>query len=154
MVNSAVGVTTFNAKTVSSVGSPAYAFKHGLSSNEKLSDKSNENISARTMPILDSENATTIDSIPSSGITTVAVQGVDNIIDRFPYGSYLQINSEIMRVASKTIVGSDQLQVIRGVFATGIQTHAAGSVIKKIKPIPVEFRRPVSYTHLTLPTKA
>ena len=142
VVNSAVGVTTFNAKTVSSVGSPAYAFKHGLSSNEKLSDKSNENISARTMPILDSENATTIDSIPSSGITTVAVQGVDNIIDRFPYGSYLQINSEIMRVASKTIVGSDQLQVIRGVFSTGIQTHSAGSVIRKIKPIPVEFRRP------------
>ena len=142
VVNSAVGVTTFNAKTVSSVGSPAYAFKHGLSSNEKLSDKSNENISARTMPILDSENATTIDSIPSSGITTVAVQGVDNIIDRFPYGSYLQINSEIMRVASKNIVGSDQLQVIRGVFSTGIQTHTAGSVIRKIKPVPVEFRRP------------
>ena len=47
-----------------------------------------------------------------------------------------------MRVASKTIVGSDQLQVIRGVFATGIQTHTAGSVIRKIKPVPVEFRRP------------
>ena len=73
VVNSAVGVTTFNAVTTTNVGTPAYAFKHGLSSNEKLSDKSNENISARTMPILDSESATTIDSIPSSGITTVAV---------------------------------------------------------------------------------
>ena len=142
VVNSAVGVTTFNAVTGSSVGTPVFAYKYGLSSNEKLSDKSNENLSARAVPILDSESATTINSIPSSGITTVAVTGVDNIISRFPYGSYIQINSEIMRVASKTIVGSDQLQVIRGVFATGIQTHTAGSVIKKIKPIPVEFRRP------------
>ena len=142
VVNSAVGVTTFNAVTTTNVGTPVYAYKYGLSSNEKLSDKSNENISARTVPILDSENATTINSIPSSGITTVAVTGVDSIISRFPYGSYIQINSEIMRVATKTIVGSDQLQVIRGVFATGIQTHAAGSVIRKIKPIPVEFRRP------------
>ena len=142
VVNSAVGVTTFNAVTSTNVGTPIYAFKYGLSSNEKLSDKSNENLSSRAMPILDSESATTIDSIPSSGITTVAVTGVDNIISRFPYGSYIQINSEIMRVATKTIVGSDQLQVIRGVFATGIQTHTAGSVIKKIKPIPVEFRRP------------
>ena len=142
VVNSAVGVTTFNAVTSTNVGTPSYAFKYGLSSNEKLSDKSNENLSSRAMPILDSESATTIDSIPSSGITTVAVTGVDNIISRFPYGSYIQINSEIMRVATKTIVGSDQLQVIRGVFATGIQTHTAGSVIKKIKPIPVEFRRP------------
>ena len=142
VVNSAVGVTTFNAVTTTNVGTPVYAYKYGLSSNEKLSDKSNENLSSRAMPILDSESATTIDSIPSSGITTVAVTGVDSIISRFPYGSYIQINSEIMRVATKTIVGSDQLQVIRGVFATGIQTHAAGSVIRKIKPIPVEFRRP------------
>ena len=142
VVNSSVGVTTFNANTISSVGTPAYAFKHGLSSNEKISDKTNENLSARTMPILDHESATTINPIPSSGITTVAVQGISNIIDRFPYGSYIQIDSEMMRVATKTIIGSDQLQVIRGVFSTGITTHDAGSVIRKIKPVPIEFRRP------------
>ena len=56
-------------------------------------------------------------------------------------GTYIQIDNELMRVANNNLIGND-LIVIRGVLATEIQEHASGSLIKKINPVPIEFRRP------------
>ena len=63
---------------------------------------------------------------------------------RFPLGSYIQVDNEIMRVASSTLSGSgnDELTVIRGVLGSDKEEHLFDSLIKKIKPLPVEFRRP------------
>ena len=74
-------------------------------------------------------------SIPNSGIGTV---------QRFPYGSYIQIDEEIMRVASSTLGGTnnDEITVIRGALATRKVSHDNGSLIRKIKPIPIEYHRP------------
>ena len=49
-----------------------------------------------------------------------------------------------MRVASSTLSGSgnDELTVIRGVLGSDKEEHIFDSLIKKIKPLPVEFRRP------------
>ena len=48
-----------------------------------------------------------------------------------------------MRVASSILEGAnDQITVIRGSLATLQSTHDSGSLIKKIKPISIEFRRP------------
>ena len=49
-----------------------------------------------------------------------------------------------MRVVSSTLTGSgnDEITVIRGVLGSLKASHAASSIIKKIKPLPVEFRRP------------
>ena len=49
-----------------------------------------------------------------------------------------------MRVASSTLVGpgNNRLVVIRAALGTRKKTHAANSIIKKIKPLAVEFRRP------------
>ena len=48
-----------------------------------------------------------------------------------------------MRVTSSSLTGSNLniIYVIRGTLGTQIQNHAAGSLIKKIKPIAIEFRR-------------
>ena len=66
------------------------------------------------------------------------------IVNRFPLGSYIQIDDEIMRIVSSTLGGtfSDEITVIRGALATRQTDHDNGSIIKKIKPLPVEFRRP------------
>ena len=49
-----------------------------------------------------------------------------------------------MRIASPTLTGagSDNVTVIRGALATNSSAHDANSLIRKIKPIPIEFRRP------------
>ena len=74
-------------------------------------------------------------SLPSSGIGTLA---------RFPLGSHIQVGAEIMRIVSSTLSGSgnDEITVIRGALGTVVTEHKAGTLIKKIKPIPTEVRRP------------
>ena len=50
-----------------------------------------------------------------------------------------------MRVSSKTVGGGSNnnvLTVLRGVFGTSVSSHADESLIKKIKPFPVQFNRP------------
>jgi hypothetical protein len=49
-----------------------------------------------------------------------------------------------MRVVTKTLTGSgnNQLTVIRGALGTIRANHPAGTLIKKIKPRGIEFRRP------------
>ena len=72
-----------------------------------------------------------------------AVVGVGTTA-RFPLGSYIEVNEEIMRVASSTLTGSgsNEITVLRGSLGTAKQDHPASSLIKKIKPIAIELRRP------------
>ena len=54
-------------------------------------------------------------------------------------GDYLSINDEIVRVRQSVI--DNNIYVFRAVCGTNRQTHSAGSVIRKIKVTPIEFRR-------------
>jgi hypothetical protein len=54
-------------------------------------------------------------------------------------GDYFIVNGEVMRVRSPII--NDNVEVYRAQFASIRKTHPVGSVIQRIKPIPVEFRR-------------
>jgi len=49
-----------------------------------------------------------------------------------------------MRITSSTLSGSfnDEISVIRGSLGTVKENHSNGSLVKKIKPLAVEFRRP------------
>ena len=144
VVNSRIGVTTFTALTGTggAIGTPEYILKHGLASNSKASDRSNENLAARTTSIFDNEY-TNLSAELTPGSSSIQINTPSGIgTGMFPYGSYLQVDNEIMRVASPTLTGANQITVIRGALATGINTHNSGSLVKAIKPIPVEFRRP------------
>ena len=61
---------------------------------------------------------------------------------RFPLGSYFQIDDEIMRVVDTTLANGVKLKVIRGALGTIVEPHANNQLIKKIKPLAVELRRP------------
>lgn len=144
IVNGTIGVNTFTAYTRKQLTSPTYILKHGLSANDARSDDSGENIGSRAFSIYGNEylnlvaditstQSTFSVSVPNSGISTLG---------RVPLGSYIQIDNEIMRVSSSSFSGVDQIQVIRGVFGTVAESHLAGSIIKKIRPLGFEFRRP------------
>ena len=63
---------------------------------------------------------------------------------RFPLGSYIQVDNEIMRIASDSLSGTptDQITVIRGALATSPTSHVENSTIRKIKVPSIEFHRP------------
>ena len=124
-------------------GTPnARILKHSLSANDAPSDASDENLSVRGTHLFDKEIAF-VNSFTSQSIIKVGLPGsLTSIMSRFPYGSYIQIDDEIMRVSLPTVTASDEITFIRGALGTRVETHANGSLIRKIKPIPVEFRRP------------
>jgi hypothetical protein len=149
LVNDVVGVHTFTVS--SSVSSSASrVLKHGFSSNNLNSDIDGENLAARGVSFYANESAILINDITtdtSSGVSTFPIRTVNSGIsttNRFPLGSFIQIDNEIMRIASSTLSGSgnNEITVLRGYLGTQKETHSANSLIKKIKPLAVEFRRP------------
>ncbi len=77
----------------------------------------------------------------SSGITTTSTSISINNINSLglKIGDYVEIDNEIIRIASTVI--SNPVTVFRGVLGTRSDLHPSGSVIKKVYPYPIEFRR-------------
>ena len=149
IVDEVTDFNTFKAITNSALTSPKYILKHGLSSNEAVSNKDGENLEVRGLSIYDNSSLILNQAINAT-LSTFKVKLPDGtttssqIVARFPLGSYLQIGGEIMRVASNTLSGgsSDQITVIRGSLGTITEEHPSQSQIKKVKPLPIELRRP------------
>ena len=146
IVNAANSVTSFSAKTEKSVSTARFLLKHGLSANNASADDLGENIGVRSLIIYDNETMILNEDIVSDSEFKVRLRdpaGI-GITRRFPLGSYIQIDNEIMRITSSTLGGSgnDEISVIRGAMGTIIDSHPIGTPIRKIKLTPVEFRRP------------
>ena len=151
LVKSKVNVTTFTAETTSELTSPAFILKHNFSSNSGISDSSIENIASRQRTFYAGDSLTISNSGNNISITTSLIpvehpksgspSGI-GITERFPLGTYIQVDDEIMRVASSTLEGTNKLTVLRGVFSSNLGIHSDTSLVKKINAIPVEFRRP------------
>ena len=147
VVKTVTDVNTFTATTKSQLTSPTYILKHGLSANNASSGAGGENIGVRGLSVYDHEflissqqinpQDTSISVTLANGDTTPA-----NITQRFPIGSYIQVNEEIMRVSKKILGANNSIQVIRGVLGSRVDTHPSLSRLNKIKPLPIEFRRP------------
>jgi len=74
-------------------------------------------------------------NLANSGISTT---------DRFPLGTYLEIDGEIMRIASSEFSGSlnNELVVIRGYLGSNTKNHQEGALVRRIKVFGTELRRP------------
>ena len=142
IVKDRIDYNTFTALTPAISVTNGYVLKHGLSANEASSDSTAENLGTRGIPLFDKETLVADSAITadSSTITVSSPVGAAAITKRFPLGSYIQIDEEIMRVAGFPL--SNQFTVIRGALATKQISHDSGSLIRKIKPISIEFRRP------------
>jgi hypothetical protein len=146
IVKDRVSVNAFTALTPSLSVNGGYVLKHGLSANDASSDSTAENLAIRSVPLFDKETLVAASGITdTTSIIAVSIPvSVAAITKRFPLGSYIQIDEEIMRVASSTLSGGggNEITVIRGSLSTKQTAHDSGSLIKKIKPISIEFRRP------------
>ena len=149
LVSDVVGVNTFTAVTNRSFPGQIRILKHGFNSNDLTSDSGSENLGSRGLNFYANEFASLNEDIItdtselSSFAITVKNSGISTTT-RFELGSYIQIDSEILRVSSSTLTGSgnNKITAIRGYFGTAKENHYAGAIIKKISPIPIEIRRP------------
>ena len=138
---SATTITAITKKDYSASG--GYVVKHGLSTNDAISDISGESLGSRGMYFYDSEVTTLTNGLtPDDDVITTPI--TQSQMSRFPVGSFIQIDNEIMRIESNILTGSgnNQIRVHRGYLGTRAQPHSNGTLVKKIKPIPIEFRRP------------
>ena len=148
IVKSRISTTVFTAITDLDNGtlSNGFVLKHGYSANNSTSDIDAENLSVRGIPISGNEFGKLAESatVSSSTIRITLLNDKSGILNRFSYGSYLLIDDEIMRVSKNSLSGSedDKVTVIRGVLGTSAAVHDNGSLIQKIKPLPIEFHRP------------
>ena len=133
-------VTVFTALTNKSISAnDGYILKHGLSSNEAISDTRGENFGARNISFYDSETFTLTSAVTTGTTINISSAGIGTA-SRLPLGSYIQIDNEIMRITSSN--NTTSATVIRGAFGTVQENHDVNSLIRKISPVAVEFRRP------------
>jgi hypothetical protein len=116
-----------------------------MSPANATSDVSTESLGARGLSFYGGETLTLLSNVTND--TTFHVQATNSGIGtlaRFPLGSYIQIDNEIMRITSSALSGAglNEVTVIRGALGTVKQNHSGGVTIRKIKPIAIEFRRP------------
>jgi hypothetical protein len=144
-VNSRVGLNTFTAVTNTSISATnGYVLKHAMSANDATSDVAGENVGIRDFTFYDNDTLTLVSFTSDTQIKVSSPVAGISTTQRFPLGSYIQVDAEIMRIVSSTLSGSgsNEITVIRGSLGTTKASHDNGSIIKKIKPLPIEFRRP------------
>jgi hypothetical protein len=81
--------------------------------------------------------STTLIDISSTNNDPLTIQNA--VASGLRMGDYIQIDNEIFRIRSAVI--SNQVYVFRSVLGTQKQTHLDNSVVRKVKPLPIEFRR-------------
>jgi hypothetical protein len=142
VVKQVVGLSTFitnlgvNTTTPSTSGTifayrPIFAAAGG---NVSVLD---ENLGGRLITPYAGITTTISAAITDENAVTISISNVTDF--NFQIGDYLQIDEEILRIRS-TVTGNP-VSVFRGVLATNRTTHINGSVIRKVRPQPIEFRR-------------
>ena len=148
IVKDRISVTQFTSETTTALSNPSSIIKHGMSANDTDAGR---NLSFYDGDVLILKNNSAISGGTGigrgEGEVKLKVQAPNSgigIMARFPLGSYIQVDNEIMRISSSSLSGSgnDELTVIRGVLGSNKEDHFINSLIKKIKPLPIEFRRP------------
>ena len=144
IVREKLSVNSFTVVTNRSLSvNNGYILKHGLNSNNAISDAREENFGIRNTPFYNSQTLTLV-SFTTEEKIRVTSSVPSTITKRFPLGSYILIDNEIMRIISSTLGGTnnDEISVIRGALGTLKENHDDGSIIRGITPRAIEFRRP------------
>jgi len=139
IVKSVVGLSTFNynvgiATTIAS-STTGILFQRGFTSNGLNIGLVEENLGSRGSYIY-AGLTTTISAGLGTADTTITFTNA-NGLNR---GDYIQLNSEVIRLAS--VPSGNVFTVLRSQLGTYRTTSASGAVVKKIKVLPVELRRP------------
>jgi len=128
-----IGVSTTSPSTTGTL----YVYRNGITSNDGNVTIENENISGRQV-VEYAGITTTLSAVISNATTTnIELQNITSLDVNI--GDYLIIDDEIVRV--KETVTGNPISVFRGVLGTRASSHPINSVVRRIRAVPVEFRR-------------
>ncbi len=127
-----VGTSTVTPSTSGTI----FVYQTGYTSNGGNVLPTNENLAGRLEPEY-AGITTTLSAAIGVLDTTISISNVTNF--DFNVGDYLMINSEIMRI--KSSVAGNPISVFRGLLGTRTTSHSSGTVVRRIKPRPIELRR-------------
>jgi hypothetical protein len=128
-----VGTTTHPTGPSTSV----FAFHSGFRSAGGGIQIFNENNSGRLTPFYAGITTTLLNAIPDA---TVGICSITNVTSLgLDVGEYLLIDDEIVRI--KTTVTGNPVSIFRAQMGTKGNPHVSGSIVKKIKVLPIELRR-------------
>jgi hypothetical protein len=117
-----------------------FAYREGLTSNEGVITRENENLNGRMIPTYAGITTTLSALIPDAVIDEINLLNVENL--DLNIGDYLVIDDEIVRVKSNVpSTPANPIFVFRGVLGSRATNHAIGSVVRKIRVEPIELRR-------------
>jgi hypothetical protein len=142
IITNITGLNSFVCNIGKSSSTPStsgtiYAYKPGYTSNAGFVDSDDENLSGRQQYIYAGITTTLLASIPTRTVGICSITNVGNL--DLQIGDYLQINDEIVRI--KSTVSGNPVSIFRGVLGSRTGIHSSGTIIRRIKPIPVELRR-------------
>jgi len=116
------------------------AYRDGLTSNEGVITRENENLNGRMIPTYAGITTTLSALIPDALIDEINLLNVQNL--DINIGDYLAIDDEIVRVKTNVpSIPTNPIFVFRGVLGTRAVNHAIGSVVRRIRVNPIELRR-------------
>jgi len=131
-----IGVTTF----VSAATGTLYILPEGFNSSGGVLTLENENLNGRQIYPYAGITTTLSSQISNTNTDQIEITNIQDL--DINIGDYLSIDDEILRVKT-TISGtpSNPIYVFRGVLGTKASTHVINSVVRKIRPLPIEMRR-------------
>jgi hypothetical protein len=145
VVTENLGLNSFIVNIGVSTSAPAatgtlLAYRDGLTSNEGVITRENENLNGRMIPTYAGITTTLSALIPDAVDDEINLLNVQNL--DINIGDYLVIDDEIVRVKSNVpSTPANPIFVFRGVLGTRAVNHAIGSVVRRIRVNPIELRR-------------
>jgi hypothetical protein len=145
-----VGINTFTVDGSNPVTqtSPSFLLPTIYDAKGGSIDADTESIGSRVTSIFLHDDAILGNDLGSAEVDNKVILQLSNsgigTAERFPIGSYIQVGSEIMRIADSTLSGSsnNELTVIRGYVASQTANHQEGSRVRRINVRGMELRRP------------
>lgn len=131
-----IGATTSRVAT----GSSMFALRNGFSSNDGDIIPTNESLNGRMTAIYAGITTTLSAAIADASTSSMSLTDVDDI--GINIGDYFMIDDEIVRIkTTPTNPATNPLTIFRGVFGTKAAPHEVNSIVRRIRPLPIEFRR-------------
>ena len=134
-------LTSFNVNlgfttTTTTLATPIFIYSHLYSSNLGSISRENEKLTSRLIPYYGGISATI--SAPVSEIdTAITITGAET--SGLKIGDFITIDNETLKISAT--IDSNTISVFRGALGSVIEPHLLNAAVRKINPIPIEFRR-------------
>jgi len=135
-INVGVGATTSRVATASSM----FALRNGLTSNDGTITVEDESLNGRMVPTYAGITTTLALAVSDAVTTDIRLTNIANL--GVQVGDYFAIDDEIVRVkTTPSNPATNPISVFRAALGTRAVSHITGSIVRKVKPYPIELRR-------------